>query len=437
MTEPARPAHAAAPARAPIPGAETSDAAAEPAARRLLSAAAVRERCERLFARIETGRSGALRYEPKALAPIADEVAALTRARFPDLDVPLHSRWRHFEAGGRNRFAGLAAARNWPAPAEAARAMGDLAVISVLCDAGAGPRWRYLEGATGERFERSEGLAIASFAMFAAGAFSAVPADPLRADAAGLALDPDEFAAGFQITPDNPLEGAEGRRALLSALAARCRARPDLFAREDDPRPGGLLDLLAAEAGDEPLPAARILEVVLEALGPVWPGRVELAGVDLGDTWRHPALLEDARDAAAPGAALVPFHKLSTWLSLSLIEPLAVRGVNVIALDGLPGLAEYRNGGLFVDGGALHLLSPPAGPYEPGDPLIVEWRAATVALLDRLAPLVRERLGLDAERLPLPAILEGGTWLAGRRLARSLRADASPPIAVVSDGTVF
>jgi hypothetical protein len=34
-------------------------------------------------------------------------------------------------------------------------------------------------------------------------------------------------------------------------------------------------------------------------------------------------------------------------------------------------------------------------------------------------------------------VLEGGTWAAGRKLAREKRPDASPPIAVASDGTVF
>jgi len=45
--------------------------------------------------------------------------------------------------------------------------------------------------------------------------------------------------------------------------------------------------------------------------------------------------------------------------------------------------------------------------------------------------------GLDATSLPLASILQGGTWAAGRVLAFERRADGSPPIKVVSDGTVF
>lgn len=399
----------------------------------LLSADAIRERSAALFTRIEDGHSGQFSFVPEAMAGIAGRVAALTKERFPALAVPLHSRWRHFETGGHDRFGALADARGWTSREEAARAMGDLAIVSVLLDAGAGPAWRYREAVTGETAARSEGLALASLAMFASGAFSSVPTDPLRADAEALeSLGEEEFAAGFQITPDNPLEGAEGRRALLAALARAVRSAPDLFASEDDPRPGGLVDALAAEAENGQLPATAILSSLLEGLGPIWPGRTTLGGLPLGDTWGHPALGD-----GTPGSELVPFHKLSLWLSLSLIEPLTLRGIEVTDLDGLPGLAEYRNGGLFVDGGALVLRDPPAGPVPVGDPLVVEWRAATVTLLDRLAPMVRQRLGADEVGLPLASILEGGTWLAGRHLARELRPNGGPPIAIASDGTVF
>ena len=79
-----------------------------------------------------------------------------------------------------------------------------------------------------------------------------------------------------------------------------------------------------------------------------------------------------------------------------------------------------------------------AGRAHPVDgPLVVGWRSLTVALLDKLAPMVRERLGVTAAEFPLARVLEGGSWAAGRRIAREKRADAGPPIAVISDGTVF
>ena len=91
------------------------------------------------------------------------------------------------------------------------------------------------------------------------------------------------------------------------------------------------------------------------------------------------------------------------------------------------GSRERRIG--IAAAAALHLLL--------ASPLVVEWRALTVALLDRLAVVIRQRLGQDAESLPLARILEGGTWAAGRKLAFERRPDGSPPIKVISDGTVF
>src|SRR5262249_48311434 len=159
-------------------------------------------------------------------------------------------------------------------------------------------------------------------------------------------------------------------------------------------------------------------------LAPIWPGRIMLAGMPLGDTWLHSTI----RRSDATGG-LVPLHKLSQWLAYSLIEPLRSAGMQVSEIDGLTGLAEYRNGGLFVDFNVLVLRDPAQAllPQPVDSELIVEWRALTVALLDLLAPLVREELGLAAEIFPLACVLEGGSWAAGRKIAKEKRADGGPP----------
>jgi hypothetical protein len=135
----------------------------------------------------------------------------------------------------------------------------------------------------------------------------------------------------------------------------------------------------------------------------------------------------------------MPLHKLSQWLAYSLIEPLQAAGIRVTDIDGLTGLAEYRNGGLFVDIGVLAFRDAEAAQreHEVASSLVVEWRALTVALLDCIADRLRQRLQVDATSLPLVKILEGGTWAAGRLLARERRTDFSPPVKVISDGTVF
>ncbi len=407
----------------------------EAAARSLLTAAAVRTRAHEMLVAGLEGRLEHFTVDLESLAEAAQAVAELIRVNYPDLDVPFHARWRHFVHGGIDLWGELAARTKWPSRAAEARAAFDLAIMSVLLDAGAGASWRYLDQASGAVVARSEGLALASFRMFEAGAFSGDPADPLRADASRLmALKADELAAGFQVMVGNRLIGLDGRAALLARLGATVAANPRVFARADGARPGGLYDQLAAEAADGRLAAPRILESLLEHLGPIWPGRLALGGLPLGDTWRHPAI---KRGDATNG--LVPFHKLSQWLAYSLIEPLQQAGIEVTDIDGLTGLAEYRNGGLFVDADVIRLRDPAAAihPHAVDSTLVVEWRALTVALLDRIAARIREKRGLTIDAFPLARVLEGGTWAMGRRLAYAKRPDGSPPIAVASDGTVF
>jgi hypothetical protein len=401
----------------------------------LLTAAAVRRHCGLLLEAAKAGQLTHFALNLYRLDQTADYVVATIRQNYPALDIPFHARWRHFDVGGVDRWAGLAD-KLGDDPARSGRAAFDLAIVSVLLDAGSGPGWRYQEAATGQEFARSEGLGVASFAMFAAGRFSADPRDPLRCDAARLAaVTAGDIAEGFQVSADNPLAGLEGRAALLRRLGAAALADPAFGAGDESRRPGGLFDRLVAEAGaGMQLPAPRILECLLTHLGPIWPGRISLHGVSLGDTWRHPlAVTGDA------GNGLVPFHKLSQWLSYSLIEPLQAAGIAVTDIDGLTGLAEYRNGGLMLDMGLITLKDPQEADiaHSPDSLLVVEWRALTVALLDLVAEKVRERLGLDAVQLPLAKVLEGGTWSAGRRIATERRAGGGPPLTIISDGTVF
>ncbi|KUI26421.1 URC4/urg3 family protein [Mycobacterium sp. GA-2829] len=379
------------------------------AAAALRSTDAVRDRSGELLRRARAGDSAWFTVADDALDRAADVVAEVTRDRYPDLDIPFHSRWRHFEAGGVNR-----AARLDGDP----RAMIDLAVVSVLLDAGAGPDWGYAEAATGQRFSRSEGLAVASWHAFADGAFSSDPADPLRVDAAGLgALTVDRLGAAFAVSQDNPLVGLDGRVALLHRLGSA------LSAQVYGGRPGGLFDALTASAPS--VHAHDILRLLLDTLSPIWLSGNVIDGEPLGDCWRHPAVT----------GGWVPFHKLSQWLTYSLLEPFTWAGVAVTGVDALTGLPEYRNGGLLLDTGVLTLRDPESasGTWQVGDELVVEWRALTVALLDELAPLVCARLGAE---MPLACVLEGGTWAAGRVLAQQRR-DGRPPLTIDSDGTVF
>jgi len=410
--------------------------ASEPLAQvlaRLRSPAVIRTRCRQILAAVGAGDSAHFLFEPSRLPEAADRVVDITRRRYPDLAVPYHSRWRHFEAGGIDRHAPLRRQlleRSGGDRKAAARALVDLAVVSVLLDAGAGAAWRWLEPGTGIEIGRSEGLALASLAGFRAGVFSSRPDDPLRADAAGLErLTEDDLARIFQVTPGNPLVGLAGRTRLMNSLGRALAADPGRFGV--DGRPGGLID----SVGDgNAVSAPAILEAVLVGLAAIWPSGQALDGVPLGDCWRH--RLATPADYRAIDAGWVPFHKLSQWLTYSLLEPFGWAGMTVGGLEQLTGLPEYRNGGLLLDTGVLALQVPRAAAIEHdvGSELVVEWRALTVALIDVVADLVRSRL--QAPQLPLAAVLEGGTWAAGRELAFARRG-GQPPIAIASDGTVF
>jgi uncharacterized protein DUF1688 len=405
------------------------------AALSLLTAAAVRERAHLILKAGLADRLDYFRVDLHRLEQAADLTVAITREAHPQLEIPFHSRWRHFVIDGEDRWTSIAAVEHWPSRTARARAEFDLAIISVLLDAGAGGTWRYRDIVTGRNIARSEGLAVASLDMFRGGLFSAKSSDRLRADATKLEeLNPAVLAHGFQAGPGNPLLGIEGRVDLLRRLGRVVLDAPSIFARNDEPRPGGLFDHLADLAIGGQVSAATILTEVLKHLGSIWPGRLLLGGIPLGDCWRHPAVKTgDATDG------LAPLHKLSQWLTYSLVEPMERAGIAVTEIDELTGLAEYRNGGLLIDTGTLALRDQAEAErhHHVGSTLLVEWRALTVALLDHLAALVRQRLGRDARQLPMAKILQGGTWAAGRAIAGKLRADGSPPLRVMSDGTVF
>jgi Protein of unknown function (DUF1688) len=398
----------------------------------LLTADAVRTRARMIF---DAGKRGELAHfalHLDALPACAAYVAETIRQNYPTLRVPPHSRWRHLDANGHNWFARLGSKMSSD-PQERARQRIELAVTSVLLDAGAGPNWRWRDPVTGRDFARSEGLALASLEAFREGLFSSEPAGLARADAAGLThVSEARLAAIFQVRDDNPLVGVAGRAELLQRLGGALAKRPDIFGKPA--RIGGLFDYFASRATKDEVAATEMLHTILTTLGGIWPGRLVIDQVNLGDAWRHPAI-----EVPGPTRGIMPFHKLSQWLTYSLIEPLQEGGLTVAGWDGLTGLAEYRNGGLFIEMGVLvpRDAKLPTTPLTPDAEPIVEWRALTVALLDDIAPLVRQELNVAAQQMPLASILEGGTWAAGRRIAKAKRADGGPPLMIVSDGTVF
>lgn len=387
----------------------------------LLTPQAVRERAKEIFERAREGKTSFVLNEERFPATVK-YVLETIKKNYPDEKIPFHSRWGHFRAGKIDRpsqFKKITAALD---KVERARAELDLVITSVLLDAGAGKDWSYREEGVREPFARSEGLGVASYHMFLGGAMAA-DKKSLKADADGLkAVTAEDLRAHFQASPRNPLLGVEGRVELLNNLG-RAVADRKFF---KDGRPGNIIDYVQAKYGDT-IPAPGLLRAVLDGLGSIWPGRLNSGGVNLGDVWKHSSGL------------LVPFHKLSQWMTYSLIEPIADAGFKVVNVEGLTGLAEYRNGGLILDSGLVSLRRPADydKKWKPDSDLIIEWRALTVHYLDRIGAEVQKALGKTPEEFPLAKVLEGGTWWAGRYLARERRQNGEPPLNIVSDGTVF
>ena len=106
----------------------------------LRTPAAIRERAALVLRHVENGQSPWFALDAAGLEAAVQATLKVTRQRFRDpAKIPFHSRWRHFEVGGRDRWAMLAERMKDLSAAEIARRRIDLAVVSVLLDAGADP----------------------------------------------------------------------------------------------------------------------------------------------------------------------------------------------------------------------------------------------------------------------------------------------------------
>ncbi|KAF9037393.1 DUF1688-domain-containing protein [Hymenopellis radicata] len=398
---------------------------------------AVRERCQLLD------------YHPEKEAEVTEFCVGIIQRDFGTNyhNIPPHGRWRHFDSG-RERVAPLLKSWKDLDAKEACKRLIDLFVVSALLDAGAGKDWAYTEETSGQKIVRSEGLATASIHMFTSGVFSSNPGQPCQVDAEGLkSITVEAIAQHFQVNQGNPMVGLDGRTALLVNLSRAMTESPKLFG--SDGRPGNMLDFLESESkvsgSTRQVPLAALWHVLIDGLNPVWPAsRAVLGGIPLGDVWPCSALKQDGQ---SEGDDYVPFHKLTQWITYSVIEAIeSVLKWEIVGREDMTGLPEYRNGGLLMDLGVV-TLKPGVLPIDPVSklpkaaathPAIVEWRAMTVIMLDHIADSIRAHLKLTPKDLNLAQVLESATWKGGREIAKQKRPESGgPPMEIESDGTVF
>lgn len=388
----------------------------------------VRQKCGEVFTLAEANQLRHFNMDLSKLDGAANLVIKCIDDQYPDLKVPYHSRFRHF---GANRVTKMKA--SWPCDeTEKIRRLIDMVTVSVLLDAGAGATWSY-HGPDGKMHGRSEGLAIASLDMFQDGLFSSDKALPCRVNSLGLqSLTLKELEKGFQVTEANPMVGLEGRGKLLRRLGKALEKHPEFFGYEVC-RPGNIVDYVLKHVKDGRVSIRVVWKPIIEGLESIWPATI--AGVRRGDVWSYNPLKKIGKICSD----LIPFHKLSQWLLLSMLEPLEELGIKFDDMRLVTPLAEYRNGGLLVDTGLLTLkkASNAQRTFAIGSELVVEWRALTIVLIEKIAEAVRAHYGKTEDEMPLAMVLEGGTWRAGRQIAALRRADGSSPIKIRSDGTVF
>ncbi|MCP5266187.1 MAG: DUF1688 family protein [Burkholderiaceae bacterium] len=398
----------------------------------LRSPATIRERCENIATAIEAGGSPFFTLDPSRLDALAQRVLETMRSHARRNHAPDDARWLGLDAGGVDRMGDLSSRLADAIPAEQTRARVDLAIAVALLDASAGPTWHYEEGASGQCFESTEGLAVAGFRAFMAGVLSSRSDEPLRVDGHALArIDANTLAHVFQAHADNPLPDLEERAATLRR-AGEAMMR-DAIRFGADARPGGLFTRLGKVGKRQEIGATELCHALLAGLSSVLPGAGAVGGEPLGDAWPHPLA-----GGEGDSAGWVPFHRLAQAMACSLLGPFEAAGVRVTGTEDLTGLADARNGSLFVDAEVIRLRDPglDSRPLQIRDPAVVEWRALTVTLMDRLAMRVRALTQLQAGEPSLARIQLDGTWPLAEALARKRRAGA-PALAVHTGGLPY
>jgi len=348
----------------------------------------------------------------------------------PTKNIPMHSRFRHFENEDMEQLEEM-----WDkakiSASEQVKRLIDLATVSVLIDAGAGPVWKYTKP-NGEQKRRSEGLASASFQMFLSGLFSSDIAVQTRVNSIGLKkLKVQDLKIALQVSKTNPMIGLKGRVDLLNRLGEALEEYPIFFGYEIF-RPGNIVDYIQCHIVDKKINVEKIWQAIIVGLEKIWPNHV--SGIQRGDVWTYSPL----KMSGEAGSDLVPFHKLSQWLILSWLEPLMELDFEITDLHLLTPLAEYRNGGFLIDIGVINLkhYDDLEKTFNIGSEIIIEWRALTICLIDRIAESIKKHYRKIPFELTLASILEGGTWRCGRILAQEKRGGL-PPLQLRSDGTVF
>lgn len=151
----------------------------------LISLSSVRERCYKVQEAAVRNRLKHFDIDFSKLDELVQFVISIIKRDYDTpTEIPVYSRWRHFDIGGRPRLNNLL--QNWSSlgqdKLEQTRKLIDILVIAVLMDIKPCQTWTYTEKSTGRVFKRKDGIAVAILELFVSGIFSSDPAQPHRVD---------------------------------------------------------------------------------------------------------------------------------------------------------------------------------------------------------------------------------------------------------------
>ena len=309
-----------------------------------------------------------------------------------------------------------------------------------------------------------EGLAVSAFRAFVAGAFSADKGHPCRVDASTLRhIDVAAVRAILQGTPQNPVQGLEGRATVLSRLGQLLQALPG--AGGANARPCDLVQTLtAASIIDTEVQTARLLSELLRKLAPLWPA-APVQGLPGGDIWLHRWAGEavgagSPADVAGPGssssssgnpgssAALkdlgtggwVPLHAMGQSLLAALALPLQHSGHTLAGLQELTAIADQPTSALLMAAGVVVPRQPRllSRSLKLGDEAVIECRALTVALFDELTRQVHALLEHGGGASPArPPGVDLPVARVVQATATVLASGGAPTLRIEGDGALF
>lgn len=357
----------------------------------------IRERAWMLLAAAEREQSDHFQPSPEAVGAVAVALAELIRAA-PQGETPpaaeraplLANLWHGLRLDQPTALEALATALAGGDGLAHARSGADLAVLHRVIEPAGLP---------------SKGpLLDALVTFFAAGGCTAKTPGAPALDAPGLrrilagdgGIEPPEALLKLLAEPE--------RRERLRLLASGLEQAPELFGAEG--RFGLVLDRLVAMAsgtnGGRRIDAQQVVDLLAPLIDPITASTVRLGGRLAGDVWRHPLAWAGDRSRE-----LVPFHAVLLALLLDLVEPLQEAELGLSGIEHVPVPADRALAALML---RLGLVRPRHAAiarlrHPPGSDIVVELRALSVALADRLADRLRAELGRTAHDLPVAGIV--------------------------------